>query len=174
MILSVDPGEYSLTASMVGYRKVTQSNVQIGIDKTTTVNFELHEQTLEASEILVIAERPSVEPDKTTSKYTITAEDIEQLSIVRSTAELVSLQPGVSQDGLFRLRGGDVGTGGWSYQYRPTDVAFVVDGVRVEANDGQNNPMFSGVNRSAIQEISVITGVTAAEYGNVQAESSIS
>ena len=169
VILSVDPGEYSLTASMVGYRKVTQSNVQIGTDKTTTVNFELHEQTLEASEILVIAERPPVEPDKTTSKYTVTAEDIEQLSIVRSTAELVSLQPGVSQDGLFRLRGGDVGTGGWSYQYRPTDVAFVVDGVRVEANDGQNNPMFSGVNRSAIQEISVITGVTAAEYGNVQA-----
>ena len=50
-------------ASMVGYTKVTQTDVRVKIDQTTKLNFELSEETLEAAEILVIAERPPVELD---------------------------------------------------------------------------------------------------------------
>ena len=169
VILSLEPGTYSLAASMVGYAKMTQSDVQVRSDYTTQVNFQLTETEIQAEEMLVIAERPPVEPDKTTSKYTVSSVEIERLPIVRTTDELVALQPGVSQDGAYRVRGGDAALGNQGSNYRPTDVAFVVDGVRILHQDGQGARMFTGINKSAIQEISVITGVTPAEYGNSQA-----
>lgn len=169
LLLSIEPGVYSLAASMVGYVSTTKTNVLVQTGQTTTVNFALQEATIEIGEMVVTAERPPVEPDKTSSKYTVTSEDINNLTIARSPTDLIALQPGVSQDGLFRIRGGDVGTENAGFQYRPTDVAMVVDGVRIQSNDGRLNPMFTGVNRGAVQEITLITGVTAAEYGNAQA-----
>ncbi|MCE2436382.1 MAG: carboxypeptidase-like regulatory domain-containing protein, partial [Candidatus Latescibacteria bacterium] len=69
-ILNVPPGMLEVQASMVGYTKVTQTDVRVKIDQTTKLNFELSEQTLEAAEILVMAERPPVELDLTGSKQT--------------------------------------------------------------------------------------------------------
>lgn len=171
VILSVDPGVYSLSVSLIGYGKVVKSRVEVNIDYTTTMDFQLKEEAISASEVVVTAERPPVEPDKTTSNYTVTAKDIERLTIVRSTTEFASLQPGVSQDGLNIIRGGDAAPQSDAsiyWFYRPNDVAFVVDGVRMVSNDGNVNSMFTGVNKSAVQELSVITGVTPAEYGNLQ------
>ncbi len=171
VIVSVDPGTYSVSASLIGYRKVTKSGAQVNIDYTTTVDFVLKEEAIAASEVVVTAERPPVEPDRTTTQYTVTARDIENLTLARSTSEFVSLLPGVSQDGLNILRGGDAAPPSSEsiyWMYRPNDVAFVVDGVRMVSNDGNVNAMFTGVNKSVVQELSVITGVTPAEYGNIQ------
>ncbi|OGG46165.1 MAG: hypothetical protein A3F84_26155 [Candidatus Handelsmanbacteria bacterium RIFCSPLOWO2_12_FULL_64_10] len=171
VILSVNPGVYSLSASLIGYTKVIKSRVEVNIDYTTTVDFQLKEEAVAASEVVVTAERPPVEPDRTSTQYTVTAHDIEKMTLVRSTGEFVSLQPGVSQDGLNIVRGGDAAppsNASIYWYYRPNDVAFVVDGVQMISNDGNVNTMFTGVNKSAVQELSVITGVPPAEYGNIQ------
>ena len=55
--------------------------------------------------MVVKAERPPVEVDKTFSKYIVGADEIEQLPIVRTTSELITLQPGVHLDGSDRMRG---------------------------------------------------------------------
>lgn len=164
-IINVTPGPVTLSASLVGYETVVMQNVVVIGAQTATVNFRLKESSLELSEMVVTAERPLVEMDKTTSKYTVTAEETERmLSSVRSTAELLNLQPGVSVDGSNRVRGSFVNAASYG-----NDVAYIVDGVRMNHNDGRGDGgTFTNVNRGAVQELSVLTGVTPAEYGNAQ------
>ena len=172
-IIQADPGRVTLTGSLVGYETVQVQDVLIIVDQTVTVNFSLKEAAVELGELVVIADRPLVEPDKTTSKYTVTVEETERLlSIVRNTSELLQLQPGVAVDGSNRLRGSRVGGPGSGYSdvVWGSDVAYMVDGIRINYNDGRGaGGQFRTVNRGAIQELSVLTGVTPAEFGNAQA-----
>ena len=64
---------------MVGYDAQRQTDIRVQSDLTTTVDLQIREKTLELGEITVIAERPPVEPDKTTSKYIMSAEELESV-----------------------------------------------------------------------------------------------
>ena len=174
LILLVDPGAYDLSASLVGYANVTKQDVRVTVDYTSTVNFELREEAIEAAEIVVTAERPPVELDKTTTKYIVSAEDIEQTPIIKTTGEFIKLQPGVDMAGSFSVRGTNVGYAGnfrvqGSPSYRVNAVNVVIDGVRISGLDGAAAALFTGVNKSAVQQISIETGVTPAEYGDARA-----
>ena len=114
-ILNVSPGLLEVQASIVGYTKVTQTDVRVKIDQTTKLNFTLSEETLEAAEILVIAERPPVELDLTASKQTMTTEEL-QLSWANTVEEAVELQSGVGIRNS--IRGGAA-----------INAAYMVDGV---------------------------------------------
>ncbi len=96
LILSVEPGRYKLEASMVGYTAATKQDVVVRADFTTTVDFNLAEAALQAEELVVIAERPPVEPDRTFSRYVVDAEDLENVPLARTLDEVIALQPGVS------------------------------------------------------------------------------
>ena len=162
VILLVEPGSYSLTASMVGYDAQRKTGVLIQSDFTSTVDFGIRETSLELGEMVVIAERPPVEPDKTTSKYMMSSEDLAAVPIVRDMGDFVELQAGVSIDADgndIMIRGGD-----------REDVAYVIDGVRVSTTDhnGTRTGLGRGVNKSSVQELQVITGGYNAEYGNAQ------
>ncbi len=111
VIVAVDPGSYDLTASLVGFANVTKRNVNVTVDYTTTLSFTLKEQAIEAAEIVVTAERSPVEADKTSTRYVLSVEDIEQAPIVKTTGEFISLQPGVDQAGTFSIRGSKITRG---------------------------------------------------------------
>ncbi|MCE2435933.1 MAG: TonB-dependent receptor plug domain-containing protein, partial [Candidatus Latescibacteria bacterium] len=128
-----------------------QTDIRVQTDLTTTVDFQIREATLELGEITVIAERPPVEPDKTTSKYIMSAEDLEAVPIVRDMGEFIELQAGVSIDAdgnEIMIRGGD-----------REDVAYIVDGVRISTTDsyGSRTGIGRSLNKSAVQELQVIT-----------------
>ena len=108
VILAVDPGLYPLSASMVGFSKETKQDVKVIADYTTTVDFSLREATLEMAEVVVVAERPAVEPDKTTSKHVVTVAEIEAVPMVRSSTSLISIQPGMALDGRNSIRGSEI------------------------------------------------------------------
>ncbi|MDP6777599.1 MAG: carboxypeptidase-like regulatory domain-containing protein, partial [Candidatus Latescibacteria bacterium] len=167
VILRVDPGLYTVKASLVGYQPSSKTDVRVQADVTTEVNFDLTATALELQELVVRAERPPVEVDKTFSKYVVGADQIEQLPIVRSTSEMITLQPGVHLDGSDRLRGSNR-TGEWRSR-TGGDVAYYVDGVKIVNTDGAGSHNWKSVNRSAVQELSVVTGGMNAEYGNAQA-----
>ncbi|MBC8179906.1 carboxypeptidase-like regulatory domain-containing protein, partial [candidate division KSB1 bacterium] len=58
-ILNVPAGVYSLTASMMGYKKVTYSNVRVSVDLTTTIEFKLSSEVLDMDQAVeIVAERP--------------------------------------------------------------------------------------------------------------------
>ncbi len=171
VIVSMDPDVYKATASMVGYHSSTQEQVVVRADFTTTLNFRLREQALELEEMVVVAERPPVEPDKTESRYVVSSEQIRRTPIIRDVQQFVELEAGVAVDGTQFLRGAP-----------PDETSFVVDGLRMQQSDKRiysgldsgsylswNAPgtaWWMGVNTDAVQEISVITGGMNAEYGN--------
>ncbi len=165
LILSVSPGRYTMVASLVGYANQTQTGVSVAADFTRTLNFTLKETTVELAELTVVAKRPPIEPDKTTSQYVVTAEDIEQLSSIREISDIVALQAGAGLDGLPTLRGSYSGNRG-HLRTGTSDVVIMLDGVPMEASELRHQLPFTGINAGAVQEVTVITGGMAAEYGN--------
>ena len=148
-ILNVPPGILEVQASMVGYAKVTQTDVRVKIDQTTKLNFELREEALQATELVVVAERPPVELDLTASKQTMTTQEL-QLSWANTVEEAVELQSGVGIRNSIR--------GGFGI-----NAAYMVDGVDMRDNFTQSS--FVVTNTSAIQEMEVLSGGYNAEYG---------
>ena len=84
-ILNVDPGVYKLAASLIGYQKATKTDVGVKADFTTELNFRLKEEAVQLGEMVVQAERPAVEVDKTVSKFVVDAKQISSISILKST-----------------------------------------------------------------------------------------
>jgi hypothetical protein len=158
IILLVDPGSYAMNASLIGYDNQRKTDVRVQSDFTSEVNFLIREAALQLGDMVVVAERPPVEPDRTTSKYIVGADDIENVPMVRSASEFIELQAGVSVDGDVSIRAGD-----------SEDTAYYVDGVRIASTDHAGTRVYRDVNRTSIQEMTVVTGGMAAEYGNAQA-----
>lgn len=156
VILNVPPGTYTLEASMVGFTRTVVENVEVSIDRTTTINFELSEAVIEGEEVIISATRPLVEVDRTTSISYMDAESIANLP-VQEVSDLLQLQSGVAYDaaGRLHLRGG-----------RSGEVAYLVDGIPVTNQYSGGSKL--QIENSWIQELQVISGVFNAEYGQAQ------
>ncbi len=147
-ILNIPPGTYSVQASFVGFATVTTQNVRVVQDQTTTVNFELREEAIVGEEIVVIAERPIVEMDRTTTTAVIDAEQLEVLPVT-NVRDAINLQAGVV-DGHFR--GGRTG-----------EVTYLVNGVPI-TNAFSKDAAFE-IEQNMVESLEVISGVFNAEYG---------
>ena len=148
-ILAVPPGLHTVKASMVGYQDVTQTEVRVKIDQTSTLNFSLREEVLAAEELVVVAERPPVEVDLTGSKAVMSSVELDR-SFVANIKQAVDTQQGVNYNGGIR--------GGFGL-----DVSYYVDGM--ELRDGASNSNWTGINTSTVQELEVLSGGYNAEYG---------
>jgi len=155
VILNVPPGEYNITASSVGYARMTQTEVRVRMDQTTTLDFDLTEDIVQAQEVVIVAEKPKVELDLTASKESMSREDI-------ANAWAKDLKDIISDISGANINGGVRGSFGG-------DVAYRMDGL--DLRDVGSNTNFSSVNLSTIQEVEVLTGGWNAEYG--QANGSI-
>ncbi len=147
-ILNVKPGTYAVRASFVGFVTVTTENVRVVQDKTTTVNYALQEQAVLGEELVVVAERPIVEMDRTTTTAVIDAEQLEVLPVT-NVSDAINLQAGVV-DGHFR--GGRTG-----------EVTYLVNGVPI-TNAFSKEAAFE-IEQNMISSLEVISGVFNAEYG---------
>ena len=152
-ILNVPPGIYQISASMIGYGRVTIKGIQVMVDLTAKADFLLKPETIEGEEIIVTAEKPTVRLDQTSMSAVVSAEDIENLP-VSDVADIIELQAGIVRDpnGGFHVRGG-----------RSSEVSFWVDGVATtDSYDGSSG---LEVENAGIQEVQVISGTFNAEYG---------
>ena len=147
-ILNIPPGTYSVQASFVGFATVTTQNVRVVQDQTTTVNFELREEAIVGEEVVVVAERPIVEMDRTTTTAVIDAEQLEVLPVT-NVRDAINLQAGVV-DGHFR--GGRTG-----------EVTYLVNGVPI-TNAFSKDAAFE-IEQNMVESLEVISGVFNAEYG---------
>ena len=149
LIIGVPPGIYTLRATMIGYRDYRIQHVRVMTDKTTRLNFPLQMTVLQAEEaVTVVAERPLVQKDLTSTEAVVDADVIQQMP-VQNFDEVVNLQAGVV-DGHFR--GGRIG-----------EVMYMIDGIPV--NDVYSGNFALQVETNAIQELQVISGTFNAEYG---------
>ena len=150
-ILNVPPGTFTLRATYIGYSSYVVENVQVDIDLTTTVDMQLQSEILAGQEVTVVATRPVVVQDISSSQANIEASQVEALPIQRVN-EVVGVQAGVL--GLsIRGAGAD-------------EMAFMLDGVTLR--DERTNQPITNVSMSSIQAVKVQTGGFNAEYGNVR------
>lgn len=147
-IINLDPGKYTVVFSYIGFATTKVQEVEVIVDKTTEVNTTLIEEVIEGQEVIVTAERPIVEKDRTTTTAYVSSEQLEELPIV-SLNEAVNQQAGVV-DGHFR--GGRTG-----------EVSYLVNGVPIN-NAFDNNASFE-VEQNMVSSLEVISGVFNAEYG---------
>ena len=150
-ILSVPPGTYRVQASVLGYTPATQIDVRININQTTSLEFRMSEQAIQAQEVVIVASRPIVERDVAASRANITAREVENLPIAQ-VSSVIGLEAGVQ--GL-TIRGGD-----------PSTSAFMADGFVLR--DERNNQPFTAISLLAVQDFQIQTGGFSAEYGNIR------
>ncbi len=151
-ILNIAPGSYSVRASMIGYEPVLATGAIVNANRTTELNFNLNIEAIGGGEVVVTAERPDVETDKTSTSYIVRPEDVQALPGIRDINDVLSLKPDVV-DGHFR--------GG-----RQGEEFYSMQGMGI-MNPLNNSAAFTPI-MSAVEEVEVITSGFGAQYGNAQ------
>jgi outer membrane receptor protein involved in Fe transport len=147
-IINVPPGTYTVQATGVGYTPSTVDNITVSADQTTKVNFEMSEQTIEVGAVVVVATRPIVQKDLTSTQTSVSNDQISKLP-VETVSSVVNLQAGVVEG---HFRGGRTG-----------EVKYLVDGVSVNDVFSGNQSLEPEIN--SVQEVQVLSGTFNAEYG---------
>lgn len=151
-ILNVAPGTYTVRATFVGYADAVRTGVNVNIDLTTAVDFELQEEAVGLDEVTVQASEPVVKADISANVANLGAESMENIPVA-GVEEVIGLQAGI-EPGM-QVRGSDV-----------DQVNFIVDGM--STRDGRDNTSFTGISYTSVEEVQVQTGGFNAEYGNVR------
>jgi len=151
-IYDVPAGKYTLRFQYIGYATTEVRNLDIFSGLTTEHDQSLTVETIAGEMVTVIAERPLIQRDKTSSINIVTAEDLENLPI-RNVNDLIETIPGVIvQDDNIHIRGG-----------RSNEVAFFVNGAPTTGMGGRGNLIY--VPQEATEEIQVQVGGYDASVG---------
>ena len=148
-IIGLRPGIYNVKASAIGYNSQTVQGVRLSIDLTSEVNFELMETSVQLKEeVVIVATRPLVTKDLTSSTAIVGADEISVLPVTEFQ-EVLQLKAGIV--------GGNVRGG------RKGEVVYAIDGVPV--TDVYDGSTVVDVSTSSIQELQFVSGAFNAEYG---------
>ncbi|MBP9122896.1 MAG: TonB-dependent receptor [Ignavibacteriaceae bacterium] len=168
-ILNIPAGKYTVTSSFVGYAKYIVSNVEINIDRTTELDVKLKQSTFEMDEVVVIAEKPKVIKDQTSSSSTIDEEQISAAPI-EGLRGILDLTAGFQKNekGTYSVRG----SGSYEVNYQINGVEQINSATTSPGSFGvekSNNSWKYDVNPIGVQQMQLISGGFSAEYGNAQA-----
>lgn len=147
-IKPLSPGVYDIRVSFVTFNTSTVTGVVVSPEKVTYLNVKLSPDNL-LPIVEIPWEKPLVDPGEVSDMFTLDAEEIEQ-HVSRDLRDLVSMAGGVYQEddgGSLNVRGS-----------REDATQYVVDGVKMTGP-------FS-LPKSAIAEVTVITGGIPAQYGD--------
>lgn len=154
-INGVQPGTYDVEVRNAdGYQPSVITGVNVSPDKITfldNLTLSKPKDVKELDEVKVIAYRiPLIDKDGGASGATVTREDISRLP-VRSAAGVASTVGGVNTN----EGSGDISVRG----SRSDGTYFYIDGIKVRGS--------ASLPKSALEEVSVITGGVPANYGDV-------
>lgn len=158
-IVNVPAGTYTVLVRAVGYREA-RVQVKISADQTTEIVVQLEAEAVRVQEVTVEAKAPLVEKYAIGTLRNVSSEEIR--NIPRQTVQQVALlTPGVLAAGNgFIVRGS-----------RAIETQIRLDGLDIAdqfvgafGNGGFR--YFPTVTNLAVEEVQVLTGNFAAEYGN--------
>ncbi len=150
VILNIPPGKYDVMFSMIGYKKILIKGVNVSIDFTTQLDKSMEIQAVEGEMITVVATKPMIRKDLTSTTAVVGAEEMASLPITE-ISQALEMQAGYV-DGS--LRGG-----------RKGEIAYLVDGIPI--TDSYDRGATVSVSKNMVQELQLISGAFNAEYGNV-------
>ncbi len=156
IVLQVPPGNHVVTAQLIGYNPTTVTDIRVSADLTSRIDFRLGQEAIEMEGITVIAERPPIEVDVTSSQTIVDATRVSEVP-VNQMLDVLNYQPGVSvaRDNELEIRGGG-----------PSEIRFQVDGI--DRTDGLTGKGYTQLNQVLVSEVTLLTGGFNAEYGNVR------
>jgi outer membrane receptor protein involved in Fe transport len=143
------PGKYDVKASYVGFKPIMIANLVIVANQITFQDIQMESTTINIETFEVVDYKvPLINKDQTSSGGTMTSDEISKMP--GRSAQSVAIQVGgvFSQDGAMGSIRGARGDGTITY----------VDGVRIRGS--------SSVPKAAIEQVTVITGGTPAQYGD--------
>jgi len=163
-VLGIPSGTYIVRANLLGHAPYVAENVQITPDFTTELNIQLKTEAVELNEVRVEAERPLLQKDATGTTRFIDAADIQKLP-TRGYRDAAANQTGVvnfqrqidnetQNNNTLIVRGG-----------RPNETAYFVDGFSQQ--DPLTGTSSTSISNNAIQEVVLMTGGFAPEYGRI-------
>ncbi len=169
-IINIAPGKYGVKASMMGYESQKQVGVQIASDVTTSLNFELKPAVIEGETVTVLAQRPAIQKDLTSSLQSYASDEI-LAAPVENLSQIIDLQAGINAKG--NESGGFVsgapGDGLHIRGGRENETLFLVDGVKVGDDIYGGSRYIQNTSGSSISEMKTIIGTFNAEYGGKMA-----
>ncbi len=165
VIRNIPVGNYSVQFRMLGYSTVTRTDVIVRSQRTTTVNGELSEQTVESEQVIVTAgyfRQNDVQPVSITS---LSAEEIRRApgsggDISRVVMGLPSLAKVNDQSNSLIVRGGS-----------PLENGFFLDGIEIQninhfPTQGATGGPIGMVNIDLIDEVNFTAGGFSARNGD--------
>jgi outer membrane receptor for ferrienterochelin and colicin len=149
-ITNLPSGTYDVRFSTIGYKVLLYRDVVIHSDIRTRLSVELVQSAVEVSEVEIVAQRPLIEKDVTSTNFSLSTTQVDRLP-VHSVQDLLSLFPSVTAEG--NVRGG-----------KSSEVVYLVDGLPLQ--DVVAGGAGSAIPKSSITEFSIQSGGFEAEYGN--------
>ena len=159
-IQKLPPENYTLRASMIGYKNQTRKEIRVQINRNAVVDFELEETFIEMDPVVVIAGKTEQRLDQANvSISVVTARDIERRNAV-DIKEALETAPGVNFIGnQINIRGSSGFTFGIGNK-----VLLLLDGVPVYASDtGEFN--WDMLPPLDIEQIEVLKGAGSTLWG---------
>ena len=172
------PGTYRMKADMIGFKAIVKPNVILHVQDAIEINFELAIGS--ASETVTVGGgEPLLQLETSDLGTVVDARAIRELPLNgRSWTDLATLQPGVAaiETQASYAAAADRGNRGFGSQLsisggRPRQNNYLIDGVSVNdySNGGPGSVLGGTLGVDAIEEFSVLTANTPAEYGRTSA-----
>jgi hypothetical protein len=168
------PGTYEVTASATGFAANVWTNVTLTVGTQQVLNFTMSVGPV-TEKVQVTSEAFAVELATSAIAAVVDSTTIRELPLNgRSWSDLATLQPGVQavQTQSPFNAGSNRGNRGFENEVaingaRPQQNNYRLDGISIEdfANGGSGSVLGGNVGVDAIQEFSVLTSNTSAEYG---------
>jgi outer membrane receptor protein involved in Fe transport len=149
-IKPIQPGKYDLKATYVGYKPLMVKDVVIVSNQISFQDLSMESTTINIETFEVVDYKvPLIDKDQTSTGGTMTSEEISKMPGRSAQSVAITVGGVFSQDGsMGSIRGS-----------RTDGTVTYVDGVRVRGS--------SNVPKAAIEQVTVITGGTPAQYGDV-------
>jgi hypothetical protein len=166
---SIPTGTYTVTGEISGFKSVTLSNVQLGVDQRVRADIKLEVGAMTES-VEIVAQTPLVQTSSSDLSTTVTEEQIKQLPLNgRNFVSLTRTIPGV----LRGIPGSNIdGAGSLAWRasaafsangQRPRDNNYLLDGVDNNETWLQTVVVFPSVD--ALDEFKLQTSTYSAEFG---------
>jgi len=161
-IPSIPPGKYAVTVEATkGFAKFEQTNVEVNLSKTASVDVQLQLEKVGASVTVTDTSGAAVDVSANTTGNNVSTDQFSNFPTQRTVQGLYTIAPTVTRSGLRDATGRDrdpsvAGSSGPENNY-------ILDGVNT------TDPAFGGAGANLpfefVQEVEIKTGAYGAEYG---------
>ncbi|UCE17443.1 MAG: TonB-dependent receptor [Gemmatimonadota bacterium] len=163
IIPNLPPGEYSLRASLVGYRDDRSENVRVTSTMPVRVDFELQQRIVQFEEISVTAARTEKDVFQTHHAVTVAQEEEIERRTPRTTPEILREEVGIFVQKTTHGHGAPVVRGLMGY-----NVLVLIDGIRLNNSTFRYGPnqYVSTVDPKDVERIEVVRRPGSVLYGS--------